>query len=245
MEQFKSVDEFYGSKRLPEDEFFKNTLIRQFQVPRDRVDIFAEVFRKNVAYLTSFNARPRVSIEQLDGTRQAEQIAAQKDAPPLEGGRVRQFLDTCFVMMPFGQWFDKYYLEIYVAAIKEAGFEPVRADELFTTGSVVEQVWEQISKSKILLADLTDRNANVFYELGLAHAAKKPVIFTVAKIDDVPFDLRHLRVIPYDIREPNWATKLMRQIADYLKNAKSDPAKSIPQPFRSHVVTIEEVKQSP
>ena len=95
-------------------------------------------------------------------------------------------------MMPFGHWFDRYYKEIYVPAIKEAGLEPVRGDELFSTGSVMEQIWEQICKSRVLLADLTDKNANVFYELGLAHAAKKPVVFTAAKVEDVPFDLRHL-----------------------------------------------------
>jgi hypothetical protein len=84
-------------------------------------------------------------------------------------------------MMPFGEWFDRYYQEIYVPAIREAGFEPVRADELFTTGSVVEQIWDQIVKAKLLLADLTGKNANVFYELGLSHAARKPVVFTSAK----------------------------------------------------------------
>ena len=51
-------------------------------------------------------------------------------------------------MMPFGDWFDKYYQEIYIPAIKEAGFEPIRADELFSSGSVVEQVWEQIRKRR-------------------------------------------------------------------------------------------------
>ena len=56
--------------------------------------------------------------------------------------------------------------------------EALRADELFSTGTVIEQIWEQIQKSKILLADLTGKNANVFYELGLAHAATKPVVFT-------------------------------------------------------------------
>lgn len=135
-------------------------------------------------------------------------------------------------MMPFGEWFDRYYQDIYIPAIKEAGFEPVRADELFTTGSVVEQIWEQIEKSKVLLADLTGKNPNVFYELGLAHAACKPVVFTAGQLEDVPFDLRHLRVIVYDVREPNWATKLHENITEYLKNAKTDPEKSIPQPFR-------------
>jgi hypothetical protein len=81
-------------------------------------------------------------------------------------------------MMPFDVWFDRYYQQIYIPAIKEAGLEPIRADELFTTGSVVEQIWEQIEKAKVLLADLSGKNANVFYELGLAHAARKPVVFT-------------------------------------------------------------------
>jgi hypothetical protein len=145
---------------------------------------------------------------------------------------VREFLDTCFVMMPFGAWYDMYYKEIYVPAIKEAGFEPVRADELFSSGSVVEQIWEQIDKAKVLVADLTGKNPNVFYELGLAHADRKPVIFTSGVLEDVPFDLRHLRVIIYEVREPSWNLKLKTVITTYLKSAKDDPDRSIPQPFR-------------
>ena len=117
-------------------------------------------------------------------------------------------------------------------AIKEAGFEPVRADELFTTGSVMEQIWDQIEKAKLLLADLSEKNANVFYELGLAHAARKPVVFTASNVEDVPFDLRHLRVIIYDIREPEWAPRLRESIADYLRNAMKEREKCIPHPFR-------------
>lgn len=105
-------------------------------------------------------------------------------------------------------------------------------DAAHTRGSVVEQIWEQIQKARVLLADLTDRNANVFYELGLAHAAKKPVVFTSPKVEDVPFDLQHLRVIIYDIREPGWDGTLRKNVTDYLKNALKDPEKSIPHPFR-------------
>jgi hypothetical protein len=83
-----------------------------------------------------------------------------------------------------------------------------------------------------LLADLSGKNANVFYELGLAHAAPKPVVFTSSNTEDVPFDLRHLRVIIYDIREPEWATRLRKSIADYLRNAMKEPGKPIPHPFR-------------
>lgn len=168
----------------------------------------------------------------MDQVKEPDVLVAEAVESPPRTKRVREFLDTCFVMMPFGEWFDRYYDEIYSSAVKEAGLEPVRADELFTTGTVVEQIWEQIRKSTVLLADLSDKNANVFYELGLAHAARKPVVFVSGKIDDVPFDLRHLRVITYDIREPDWARKLSKSVTDYLKNAKTDPLKSIPQPFR-------------
>jgi hypothetical protein len=217
---FKKVEDFYKGKKLPDDEYFLNTLSRDFGIPRDRGDRFAEVFRRNLDFLGQFNAQiethsPRA---QADGTVTQELPTTSESVDQVgQPKRVRQFLDTCFVMMPFGSWFDRYYQEIYIPAIKEAGFEPVRADELFHT---------------VLLADLTDKNANVFYELGLAHAARKPVVFAAGKLEDVPFDLRHLRVIIYDVREPAWAEKLRKNVSEYLRNAKAEPEKSIPQPFR-------------
>jgi hypothetical protein len=237
VKDFESVERFYGGKRIPEDEFFLNTLTREFSITRDRVEIFAKVFVENLKFLRAFSAAPAVtestgSAELSVSPTPAERIPSPT---PAKEPRVREFLDSCFVMMPFGEWFDRYYQEIYVPAIKEAGFEPMRADELFTTGSVVEQIWEQIEKSKLLLADLSGKNPNVFYELGLAHAAKKPVVFTASAVEDVPFDLRHLRVIIYDIREPEWAVRLRKSIADYLRNAIKEPGKSIPHPFRKAI----------
>ncbi|HVB59391.1 MAG TPA: hypothetical protein VNE63_23540 [Candidatus Acidoferrales bacterium] len=235
VKDFEAVEKFYGGKRIPEDEFFLNTLTREFQIPRDRVDVFAKVFVENLKFLRAFSARP-VPIEPSGSPDSSVSPTPPEKVPspvPSKEPRVREFLDSCFVMMPFGEWFDRYYQEIYVPAIKEAGFEPMRADELFTTGSVVEQIWEQIEKSKILLADLSGKNPNVFYELGLAHAAKKPVVFTASAVEDVPFDLRHLRVIIYDVREPEWAVRLRKSIADYLRNTIKEPGKSIPHPFRT------------
>jgi hypothetical protein len=243
VKDFEAVEKFYGGKRIPEDEFFLNTLTREFNIPRDRVDTFAKIFVDNLKFLRAFAPASISEAQALPdevppGTTPPDKVPTS--AVPREP-RIREFLDTCFVMMPFGAWFDRYYLDIYAPAIKEAGFEPVRADELFTTGSVVEQIWEQIQKSKVLLADLSGKNANVFYELGLAHAAKKPVVFTSALVEDVPFDLRHLRVIIYDIREPEWAPRLRKSISDYLRNAMKEPEKSIPHPFRF----LEEAEQSP
>jgi hypothetical protein len=232
---FREVADFYKAKKLPEDEFFENTLVRQFHIPRERVSTFIEIFTKNLDFLKAFNAN--ISKEPvIDGgiiPNNTETIASvHKDN---NEGKGRTFLDTCFVMMPFGNWSDLYYKELFCKAIKDAGMEPLRGDELFSTGTVIEQIWEQIQKSKILLADLTGKNANVFYELGLAHAAKKPVVFLSANLDDVPFDLRHLRVIIYDIKDPFWGEKLKENLTNHLKNAKNDPKKSVPQPFRDEV----------
>jgi len=226
--EFAKVEDYYGGKKLPDDEYFLNTLVREFQIDRERVDVFAKIFRENTKFLRSFDVDPR-----SDELIKKDTIEEKKSRPVSEAApRTREFLETCFVMMPFGKWFDLYYKEIYIPAIRDAGFEPKRADELFSTGSVVEQIWEEIEKSSVLLADLTDKNPNVFYELGLAHAACKPVVFTSAQVDDVPFDLRHLRVIIYEIREPRWADKLQSDITEYLKNTREEPEKSIPQPFR-------------
>lgn len=236
VDDFRKVEEFYRGKKLPEDEFFENTLFREFSIPRERVKSFTEVFTSNLNYLHAFQpdrTSPGPMVEH-------ELRPREPDIPSHEDGSLgRQFLDTCFVMMPFGQWMDAYYREIYVPAIKEAGLEPVRADELFSTGSVIEQIWEQISRAKVLLADLTGKNANVFYELGLAHAANKPVVFTTGQLEDVPFDLRHLRVAIYDVRDPAWGDKLKVSLATYLRAAKAEPTKSVPQPFRKQLASAE------
>ena len=232
VEDFRKVQDFYRGKRLPEDEFFENTLHREFDIPRERIKAFTETFTTNLNYLHAFRADRVTRAPTIETDLRANE-------PELPGGEDeisgRQFLDTCFVMMPFGTWMDIYYRDIFVPAIKDAGLEPVRADELFSTGSVIEQIWEQISRAKVLLADLTGKNANVFYELGLAHAAQKPVVFTTGSLDDVPFDLRHLRVAVCDIRDPTWGEKLKGTLSVYLKAAKAEPAKSVPQPFRKQI----------
>jgi hypothetical protein len=235
VEDFRKVEDFYKGKKLPEDEFFENNLFREFSIPRERVKAFIETFTSNLNYLHAF----RPDKAGIGPVIESDLRPSEPDIPGGEDGSAgRQFLDTCFVMMPFGQWMDAYYREIYVPAIREAGLEPVRADELFSTGSVIEQIWEQISRAKVLLADLTGKNANVFYELGLAHAANKPVVFTTGTLEDVPFDLRHLRVAVYDIRDPAWGEKLKSTLAVYLKAAKAEPGKSVPQPFRKQLASV-------
>lgn len=83
----------------------------------------------------------------------------------------------------------------------------------------------------MLLADLTGKNPNVFYELGLAHALSKPVVLITESVENVPFDLRSLRHIVYDKNEPDWGNVLKKGITSAITEVLETPGGSILQTF--------------
>lgn len=113
----------------------------------------------------------------------------------------------CFVLMPFSKEFTDLYEDIIKPTVSGSGFTPLRADEVFSTGVIIDDIWESINSARFLIADVTDRNPNVFYELGIAHALGKDVIIITKSINDIPFDTRHIRHIVYTFT-PRGAKKL-------------------------------------
>jgi len=103
----------------------------------------------------------------------------------------------CFVLMPFRKEFDAIYEDIVQPLLHNYGIGCVRADEIYGVANVMDDIVTGIAEADFLIAELTSRNPNVFYELGLAHAFSKPVILIVQDIDSVPFDLRQRRCIVY------------------------------------------------
>jgi hypothetical protein len=81
--------------------------------------------------------------------------------------------------------------------------------------------------TEIFLASLRAANPNVFYELGLAHALKKPVVLISSNGDDVPFDLKHIRVIYYDVNDPFWGDKLIEKVAENIVSAIKNPEEAL------------------
>ena len=142
---------------------------------------------------------------------------------------------TCFVMMPFEEPFFEYYDDVYSPAIEAAGFTATKADEEFRCIGIVEGMWQMIQDAEVLLADMTEQNTNVFYELGLAHAIRKPVVLLAKTLDDVPFDLRHNRVILYDTVRTRWVSKLKKDITAAIEATAADPREAVPMPFRKLV----------
>src|SRR5216683_4448543 len=123
----------------------------------------------------------------------SHRTAAKRKARKKSAAAAHKEKEICFTIMPFGGWLDDYYESIYCPAIEAAGLSPHRADDLFRPGTIVTDIWDYTKRAKLLLADLTGKNPNVFYELGLAHALKKPAILVAESMDDIPFDLRALR----------------------------------------------------
>lgn len=105
-----------------------------------------------------------------------------------------------FVLMPFNPRFDDAYRLAIKPACEAAGAYAERVDEQVFNGSILERIYNQISKADVVVADLTDRNSNVFYEVGYAHALGKTTVLLTRSVEDIPFDLKHYPHIVYEDR---------------------------------------------
>jgi hypothetical protein len=122
----------------------------------------------------------------------------------------------CFVLMPFAERFNEVYDAISEAVEgPDVNFSCHRADELFGGGHIIEDILRCTAKAEIVIADLTTKNPNVFYELGIVHMVKsiEKVLIITQSMEDIPFDLRHFRCIVYD-QSPSGLRQLKRQLID-------------------------------
>ena len=106
---------------------------------------------------------------------------------------------SVFVLMPFDPEFDSIYEGVIKFALESANLSVKRADDIQNQRNILRDVFDGIFNSDLIVADLTNLNPNVFYELAIAHAVRKPVILLTQNIDEVPFDLKPYRLIEYDV----------------------------------------------
>jgi hypothetical protein len=100
------------------------------------------------------------------------------------------------VMMPFEASFAAVYATIQEAA-SDAGLRCRRADEIWENPAIIQDIVSLIDRAQVVVCDCTGRNPNVFYEIGIAHALGREVVLITQAVNDVPFDLRHLRFLQY------------------------------------------------
>jgi hypothetical protein len=223
--EISEVYTHYRGEYLPDEKFFENALVDKFSIPAEKVAEFKEIF------LASLQSAQLVEKKDdkyriLDTKAAAEEGATT--IKKLSTAAKVSASDTCFVLMPFGSPVGDYYRQIYEPAIKKAGMRPVRADDdIFGAGKIIDQIWDGINAAKVLVAEMTNRNPNAFYELGLAHALEKPVVLISSNEDDVPFDLKHIRVIYYNVSDPFWGEKLIEKVAENILSALSNPEEAV------------------
>src|SRR3954464_11148455 len=120
--------------------------------------------------------------------------AAMRTPTARDGGEA----PVVFVLMPFQKEFDDvYHLGIRVPC-ESVGARCGRVDHEIFVGNILDRIRDGIAFADVLIADMTGKNANVFYEVGYAHAIEKRVILLTQHSEDIPFDLKHHVHIIYD-----------------------------------------------
>lgn len=116
---------------------------------------------------------------------------------PIFNSRDTKSQKKIFVLMPFTlEWSDRIWKKIIKPTIEGIGVPVNRADD-FYGNDLMEDIWTEILTSDIIIADITNRNPNVFYELGIAHTIGKKVILLTQDVKDIPVDLNRFRHIVY------------------------------------------------
>jgi hypothetical protein len=104
-----------------------------------------------------------------------------------------------FVVMHFGEPYDSLYTQVINPVANELNFDVSRADDVFRPGVILQDITRAIVEADVIIAEITPPNPNVFYELGFAHALRKPTILLANRnMDKLPFDISGYRVVFYD-----------------------------------------------
>ena len=104
--------------------------------------------------------------------------------------------DLVSVMMPFGEGFSDVFYAIRETA-RELDLRCFRVDDIWESHTVLQDIVSLIDRSRVVICDCSDRNPNVFYEIGISHSIGRDVILISQSSQDIPFDLRHLRYVEY------------------------------------------------
>lgn len=216
---FRKVLEYYQGNDLPEMKYLSNTLSKEFGLSAEAHEEFSKLFRENCEYLGIGSGLSRKDLELERGPEGAGEVEAKQRPeivtlaePATETGL------HCFVIMPFREreavhptgFFDEVLRSLIAPSGRNAGFTVTTANR---QGSDVIQstIVNDLLNADLVVADLTEHNPNVLFELGLRLAFDKPVALLRARGTAPIFDVDNmLRVFDYD---PNlWATTVERDL---------------------------------
>jgi hypothetical protein len=212
---FKLLYDTYVGKKLPAHEVMKDRLLdgeTEVDNPKECIDLFV-VNVKDIGLLrTIAGAETLVSIDQLldesSGGRISltkHTLSALQPSDHQKKATATKWQNTCFYISPIGdegsdarKHSDLFLSTLVEPALKELGLDVVRADKIAEPGMITTSVLEHIKLSRLVVADLSMLNPNVFYEMALRHAVKLPIVQIIRKADRLPFDVNQVNSIIID-----------------------------------------------
>ncbi len=168
--------------------------------------------------------------------RIAEPVESELEVEEQEQDELRKYREAekkAFVIMPFDPSFSDVWEGGIIRACHDTSFVPLRVDKISLSSWINEDIKENLKLATIVIADITDNNANVMFELGWALASKKDVIVICQKgfTDKVPFDIKGIRHIKYEL---GWSgiealkEELKKYISGTEKKTRKGKAKAKP-----------------
>lgn len=150
--------------------------------------------------------------------------------------------NICFVIAPIGEpdtpirkHSDQFLKYIVGPAAKECGFTALRADAIDKTGIITSQVIQYIIEAPMVVADLTARNPNVFYELALRHALRKPFVQLIDQSEQIPFDVAGIRTIRFSLTDLDSVEPTKTQLVKQMRSM-AEPNADIQSPITEALV---------
>ena len=135
----------------------------------------------------------------------------------------------CFVISPIGdpdsetrKRSDQVLKHVVRPAVTSCGYKAVRADEIDKPGMITSQVIQHVVNDALVVADLTERNPNVFYELAIRHALRKPLVQIIRKGESIPFDVAGTRTIYVDHKDLDNVEAAKNDIVEQIKALEAD-----------------------
>lgn len=222
IEPFKSLYERLSGNRLPAKSALVDAMI-EIGIPPELGEEAVDIFIVNLRFVGLLQvlsgAERVVSIDHLldslpsggslSRERQSTSVigpqAPSKDAPAQFDTEIANLDNVCFYIAPIGaansdarKHSDLFLGSIVEPAIMSLGLKVVRADSIGQSGIITRQILDYILKSRLVVADLSFHNPNVFYELALRHAVRLPIVQIIRHSDNIPFDINQMRTISID-----------------------------------------------
>jgi len=134
----------------------------------------------------------------------------------------------CFVVSPIGEEgseirerSDQVLKHIITSSVEQLGYTIIRADKISEPGIITTQIIEHIVDAELVIADLTDKNPNVFYELAIRHAIRKPLVQMIKKGEIIPFDVAATRIIQFDLHSLDSVAAAKEEIISQVRSLEA------------------------